>query len=100
MAADKIFKWAYQLQFLMDFRTRLPMTRNYGNVWKCMIVLKFTDQKSFPPVINYMYKLFVYRYTLHTSIYIYIDLFLYNYICACNLVTCVYIQAFSSLLHP
>ena len=63
--AGKIFKWAHQLKFLMGFKPSLHMTRGYGNI------LRFTDQKSSPPVVNYIHKLSVYKYTLNICVYLY-----------------------------
>ena len=65
MVVGKIFKWAHQLKFLMGFKPSSHMTRGYENI------LRFTDQKSSPPVVNYIHKLSVYKYTLSICVYLY-----------------------------
>lgn len=46
--------------FLIDFKIFAHDQR----LWRYVIILKFVDQKSSIPLVNYTYELFVYKYIL------------------------------------
>lgn len=56
---------ATSIEVFNGFQTKFAHDQCYGNI------LRFTDQRSSPPVVNYIHKLLVYKYTLNICVYLY-----------------------------
>lgn len=53
------------IEVFNGFQTKFAHDQGYGNI------LRFTDQRSSPPVVNYIHKLLVYKYTFNICVYLY-----------------------------